>query len=120
MKPISLSTRTVAVAMLGLAASGMLVEARNAGAAGQVSEATVTIDNFTFAPQALKISPGTRVTWINRDDIPHAIVSSNGPRGFKSPPLDTGDKFSMQFEQRGEYRYFCSIHPMMTATIVVR
>ena len=120
MPPISLSTHAVALMMLGAAVSGTMVAAPKAGAADPSPDATVTIDNFTFAPQALKVSPGTRVIWINRDDIPHTIVSSNGPRAFKSPPLDTDEKFSMRFDQRGEYRYFCSIHPMMTATIVVQ
>jgi len=120
MRPISLSTHAVALAMLAAVAASAPVAAPQARAADPGSDATVTIDNFTFAPQALRISPGTRVIWINRDDIPHTIVSSTGPRAFKSPPLDSGDKFSMRFDRRGEYRYFCSIHPMMTATIVVR
>jgi plastocyanin len=120
MGPISPSTHAIALMMLGFVTSGALLAAPKPGIAGPGSEATVTIDNFTFAPRALKVSAGTRVIWINRDDIPHTIVSSSGPRTFKSPPLDTDEKFSMRFDQRGEYRYFCSIHPMMTATIVVQ
>lgn len=91
-----------------------------APAAGWAADPTVTIDNFTFAPEALTVHAGTRVTWINRDDIPHTIVSSDGPLSFKSPPLDTDDKFSFQFDRAGVYHYFCSIHPMMTATITVQ
>lgn len=90
-----------------------------APAAARAGDQTVTIDNFTFAPNELKVAVGTKVTWINRDDIPHTVVSSDGPRSFKSPPLDTNDTFSMQFDRRGIYRYFCSIHPMMTATVIV-
>jgi plastocyanin len=88
-------------------------------AAAWAADQTVTIDNFTFAPKDLKVAVGTKVTWINRDDIPHTVVSSDGPQSFKSPPLDTDDKFSMQFDRRGTYHYFCSIHPMMTATVIV-
>jgi plastocyanin len=120
LRPIALSTRAVALMMMGLVTSGALFTAPEAGVAGPGPEAIVTIDNFTFAPQTLKVTAGTRVIWINRDDIPHTIVSSSGPRAFKSPPLDTDERFSMRFDQRGEYRYFCSIHPMMTATIVVQ
>ncbi len=80
----------------------------------------VTIDNFTFAPKELTVAAGTKVVWVNHDDIPHTIVSSGGARLFKSPPLDTDDKFSITFNQPGTYRYFCSIHPMMTGTIVVK
>jgi plastocyanin len=32
---------------------------------------TVSIDNFTFAPQTLTVKAGTTVTWTNKDDIPH-------------------------------------------------
>jgi plastocyanin len=110
MRPISLATHAVALMMLGFVTSETLFAAPKPSAAGRGSEATVTIDNFTFVPQILKVSPGTRVIWINRGDIPHTIVSSSGPRAFKSPPLDTDERFSMRFDQRGEYRYFCSIH----------
>jgi plastocyanin len=119
-RAISPATHAITLMMLGFVTAGALLAVPNVGIAGQGSEATVTIDNFTFVPPALKISRGTRVIWINRDDIPHTIVSSSGPQAFRSPPLDTDEKFSMQFDQRGEYRYFCSIHPMMTATIVVQ
>ena len=59
------------------------------------------------------------MTWINRDDIPHVVVSSDDPRAFKSKALDTDDKFSYTFTKPGTYNYFCSVHPKMTAKIVV-
>jgi plastocyanin len=86
-------------------------------AAARAEEATVRIDNFTFNPPALKIKPGTVVTWINEDDIPHTVVATRGT--FKSKPLDTDDKYSFIFTTPGSYEYFCSLHPHMTATIIV-
>jgi plastocyanin len=80
--------------------------------------AEVKIDNFSFGPQTLTVSPGTTVTWTNRDDIPHTIVSTDGI--FKSKVRDTDEKFSFTFAQPGTYPYFCSIHPKMTGTVVVR
>ena len=80
-------------------------------------EATVKIDNFTFAPQRLTVKAGTTVTWINDDDIPHAIASTG--KAFRSKVLDTEDKFSFAFTTPGSYEYFCSLHPHMTGTIVV-
>ena len=79
--------------------------------------AEVKIDNFTFGPQNLTVSAGTTVTWTNRDDIPHTVVSTDGI--FKSKVRDTDEKFSYTFAQPGTYPYFCSIHPKMTGTIVV-
>jgi plastocyanin len=84
----------------------------------QGSSVEVKIDNFVFGPQSLTISAGTTVTWINHDDIPHTVVSNDGV--FKSKVLDTDDKFSFTFAKPGTYPYFCSIHPKMTAKVVVQ
>ena len=61
---------------------------------------------------------GTTVTWTNRDDIPHTVVSTDGV--FKSKALDTDEKFSFVFNKPGNYSYFCSIHPKMTGQIIVQ
>lgn len=82
------------------------------------STAEVKIDNFSFGPAAITISVGTTVTWINRDDIPHTVVSTE--KVFKSKVLDTDEKFSYTFTKPGEYPYFCSIHPKMTGKVVVQ
>ena len=80
----------------------------------------VTIDNFAFAPSTLTITPGTTVTWTNKDEEPHTVMSADAGQTFKSPALDTDDKFSFTFDKPGTYKYFCSIHPHMSATIVVK
>jgi plastocyanin len=80
----------------------------------------VKIDNFTFAPAALEVAAGTTVTWVNHDDIPHTVVSTDQNRVFKSKVLDTDEKFSFAFARPGRYAYFCSIHPKMTGEVVVR
>ena len=79
---------------------------------------TVKIDNFVFGPAALTITPGTTVTWINQDDIPHTIVA--GDKSFKSKVLDTDERFSFTFTRPGEYDYFCSLHPHMTGKVIVK
>ncbi|HEY4047553.1 MAG TPA: cupredoxin family copper-binding protein [Acidobacteriaceae bacterium] len=80
--------------------------------------AEVKIDNFSFGPQTLTIAVGTTVTWTNRDDIPHTIVSTDGV--FKSKVRDTDEKFSYTFTKAGTYTYYCSVHPKMTGKIVVQ
>jgi|SRR5580704_775534 plastocyanin len=82
------------------------------------STAEVKIDNFSFGPAAITVSVGTTVTWINRDDIPHTVVSTE--KVFKSKVMDTDEKFSYTFTKPGEYPYFCSIHPKMTGKVVVQ
>jgi plastocyanin len=88
-------------------------------AAQQKNDASeVKIDNFSFGPTELTISAGSTVTWTNRDDIPHTVVSTD--KLFKSKVLDTDDKFSFKFEKAGSYPYFCSIHPKMTGKVIVQ
>jgi plastocyanin len=80
----------------------------------------VKIDNFTFGPAALTVPVGTTVTWINKDDIPHTVVSTDDSKTFKSKVLDTDEKFSFTFSKAGTYPYFCSIHPKMTGKVIVQ
>jgi plastocyanin len=91
-----------------------------AASAGQVqaSSVEVKIDNFSFGPATLTVAVGTTVTWTNRDDIPHTVVSDD--KVFKSKVLDTDEKFSFTFTKPGTYGYFCSIHPKMTGKVVVQ
>jgi len=82
------------------------------------SATQVKIDNFSFTPQTLTVAAGTTVTWTNHDDVPHNVVSTD--KVFKSKTMDTDEKFSYTFTKAGTYTYYCSIHPRMTATVVVK
>jgi amicyanin len=82
------------------------------------TEMAVKIDNFKFGPEDLTVAVGTTVTWTNRDDIPHTVVSTTG--AFKSKVLDTDEKFSFTFTKAGAYDYFCSVHPKMTGKVIVQ
>jgi plastocyanin len=79
--------------------------------------ATVAIDNFTFAPASLKIKAGSRVVFVNHDDIPHNVVGETIK--FRSKPLDTGESFSFVFDRPGEIVYFCGLHPQMKGKLLV-
>jgi plastocyanin len=107
----------IAAAVLGAVvgtglAGGVLV------ARAQTAAAAVSIDNFTFTPQALTVKTGTTVTWTNKDDIPHGIAAP-GNVFKRSNAMDTDDTYSFTFTTPGTYQYFCYIHPHMTGTIVV-
>jgi plastocyanin len=104
------------------AAAAVLVSGSRSVTAGaqqaQASSAEVKIDNFSFGPTTITVPAGTTVTWTNRDDIPHTVVSDD--KVFKSKVLDTDEKFSYNFAKPGTYGYFCSIHPKMTGKVVVQ
>ena len=82
------------------------------------SEVAVKIDNFSFSPATITVPVGTTIRWTNRDDIPHTVVSED--KTFKSKVLDTDEQFTYTFTKPGTYIYFCSIHPKMTAKVVVQ
>ena len=80
-------------------------------------DATVNIKNFMFAMD-VTVTPGSTVTWKNMDGEPHTVVSTDGL--FRSQALDEGDSYSFKFEKPGVYKYICSIHPQMRATVTVK
>ena len=121
-KSLSNTIRSALVAAaLGAATATMLAAVVLPGWAQNAPQAkagAISIDNFTFTPQTLTVKAGTRVTWTNRDDIPHGIASENNAFA-RSKALDTDDSYSFTFTAPGTYKYFCYIHPHMTGTILV-
>ncbi|MGB8888441.1 MAG: cupredoxin domain-containing protein [Candidatus Korobacteraceae bacterium] len=86
--------------------------------AHSASETAITIDNFSFTPATVTVPVGTTVRWTNRDDIPNTVVSDD--KMFRSKALDTDEQFTYTFTKPGAYSYFCSLHPKMTAKVVVQ
>jgi len=78
----------------------------------------VSIDNFAFNPKIATVAAGSKLTWRNRDDVPHKIQSTNN-RFAPSQVLDTKATYSVSFTESGEFPYFCSIHPVMQGKVVV-
>jgi plastocyanin len=78
----------------------------------------IEIKDFAFNPQTLTVKSGEKITWINRDEEPHTVVSV-GKQFKKSTALDTDQEFTITAAAPGTYSYFCSVHPKMTGTIVV-
>jgi plastocyanin len=106
----------VMIAMVLLLAGSPSITANTQQPAAATAE--VRVDNFSFGPGTLTVAAGTTVTWTNRDDIPHTVVSTDGV--FKSKVLDTDEKFSYTFTKPGTFPYFCSIHPKMTGNVAVQ
>jgi len=84
-------------------------------------DATVGVRNVAFSPRRLSVPAGAIVRWNFRDPIRHDVTLAGGPRAFASAYLRRGASYSTQLTTRGEYRIFCSLHPVtMSQTIVVR
>jgi plastocyanin len=90
-----------------------------AAAGADTSEVRVAIDNFAFAPQTITVPVGATVVWVNRDDEPHSVVGT-ALKDLHSAALDTNESYRFTFTSAGEYAYFCSLHPHMTAKVIVQ
>ena len=113
-----MSGRLVLAACLSLALGGPALAAH----AAVVTAATpnqIEIHNFMFMPKTLTVPVGAKVTWINRDEEPHTVVSANG-QFAPSKALDSNDRYETRFSKPGTYVYFCTVHPFMTGTIIVK
>ena len=93
-------------------------EAPAAPAQPAVATSAVTIDNFSFMPAAITVKAGTTVTWTNRDEEPHSVVSGEEP--MRSHTLaGPNNTFTHTFAKPGTYHYNCGIHPFMQGTVEV-
>ena len=108
--------RKCVFSLLALLVLSVLVSSNELPAAASRT-ADVTIDNFSFTPPTITVKVGTRITWTNRDDIPHTVVSED--LSFRSKTLDTDQTFTFTPTKPGTYAYSCSIHPKMTGKVVV-
>ena len=80
--------------------------------------ATVSMDHNTFIPGEITVVPGTTVTWVNKEFMPHTVVDAN--KGFRSKTLAKDASFSFTFATAGDYDYLCSIHPNMKGKVIVK
>jgi plastocyanin len=117
------------VAVVALAASvascggsGDTPPAAQSDGSGQhaaLSADSLTISNFKFAPASVTVSRGARITVTNHDTTAHTATADDG-HSFDTGNIDAGSSATLTMSKTGTYRYHCSIHPFMHASIVVR
>lgn len=84
----------------------------------QVSENTVTIQNFAFLPANLTIKKGETVTFTNKDGVGHSATADD--KSFDTGVLAQNESKTVTFDKPGTYTYHCSVHPSMKAEITVK
>ena len=104
------------VLFIALTSAPCLAEDANNAGAGTV--ATVSMDHNTFIPNEIIVAPGTTVTWVNKEAMPHTVVDLN--KGFRSKILAKDASFSFTFATAGDSDYLCSIHPNMKGKVIVK
>ena len=71
-----------------------------------------------YLPDPIKVRIGQEVTWTNDDGDPHDVTAYSG--AFASGPIPSGGSWRWIATRPGTYRYFCTVHPEMHGTIIVR
>ena len=94
---------------------GLAEDPNNAAATPAV---TVSMDHSTFIPSEITVAPGTTVTWVNVETMPHTVVDLN--KAFRSKTLVKDGTFSFTFTTPGDFDYLCSIHPNMKGKVIVK
>lgn len=81
-------------------------------------EVEVKMEGIAYNPQTITVRPGTRITWVNEDDVLHDVVSTDGER-IESELFPKGETFSFTPTRTGSIHYVCTIHPGMEGSITV-
>ena len=88
------------------------------------SEMRVYTTYLAFAPEAIQISVGDSVTWVNDSGVMHEIYFPINPTDSSEQRLDyvlTGSRsLSIIVTKPGEYDYFCRWHGMHGSIHVVQ
>lgn len=79
----------------------------------------VTIHMLKFSPERLEVKVGAKVEWANTDLTPHTVTSPD-ERELNSGSISAGASWQHVFSQPGTFAYFCTFHPEMKGTIIVR
>jgi len=90
------------------------------GSSGSAAAATVEIEDFKFAPEAIEVKAGGTVTFSSRDKAKHNAQTDPGGKGaFTTADLERGDEDAVTFDEPGRYPYYCVYHRFMTGKVEV-
>lgn len=123
MKRLMLMLLVVAMIVLVSCGSGGGTPTTTAPAPGDFSdykrlegtEVAVTIQMALYQPDKIIVSRGTKVTWTNKDYVPHTVTGEK----FGSGDLYNEESFSYTFNEAGIYNYACNFHPQQRGAVKV-
>jgi len=83
------------------------------------SSKSISISGMLYKPALIEIKAGESITWTNQDSAPHTVTAQDGI-SFASTTLSRGAQFTHTFDKPGTYPYYCTYHPNMIGTVVVK
>jgi plastocyanin len=75
-----------------------------------------------YIPSVIVIDSGNQVTWVNEDSAFHSVTSGfygEPSELFDSGYLDPYESFTVDFDEKGTYDFFCTLHPWMKGQVLV-
>jgi plastocyanin len=94
----------------------------------------VKIEELLFVPEEVKVKAGTTIRWMNEDPVPHDVTSGTSITGreargkkkvkfhdgkFQSDLFPQGKTFEVTLTEKGDYPYYCNVHPFMVGKIML-
>jgi plastocyanin len=76
------------------------------------------INGLAYIPSRIEVAAGTTVQWKNQDPLVHTVTATDG--SFGSPQFGLDGTYRHTFTRPGTYSYYCTLHPNMKATVVVK
>jgi plastocyanin len=112
---IAVVAATAIALVVPAAAAEAQVDREGLGPLGAVQRIGM-VDGNRFRPRTVTVARGTRVRWVNRDNVPHTTTSNSG---IWDATLSPGERFARRFRRAGEFNYRCTLHTGMIGRIVV-
>src|SRR3954470_17756056 len=79
--------------------------------AAQAAEHRVVIEGMKFVPERLEVKHGDRITWVNKDFVPHTVTAAEAH--VESGDIAAGKSWRFIAKKKGEMPYICRLHPVM-------
>ncbi len=98
-------------------AAAALAPARVRSAGRKPREHLVEIEGFAFLPDRLRVAPGDRVTWVNKDIAPHTATAVDG--SWDTGTIRAGEAASLVVGNGQAETYICRFHPQMSARLAL-
>ena len=112
----SSSSSTKAAVAPSTSKAGSTASASGGAAAGA---AEIVIQNFAFSPASLTVTPGEKVTVMNKDSTTHTVTAT-GAKAFDTGDVASGATTTFTAPTKaGSYPYICQIHQFMHGTLTV-
>ncbi|MGE5458403.1 MAG: cupredoxin family copper-binding protein [Methanococcaceae archaeon] len=108
---------TIYVLLAGCSKDNSYGENTSGNNGGQPGANEVWIQGMAFNPASITVTAGTTIKWTNKDGVAHTVTADDN--SFDSGNIATNGTFSHTFSTAGTISYYCKIHPMMKASVVV-